>query len=230
MYCRRRTAGTRGAWAPVPAQTPAKTATPTPTLTWPQQVTAPEGTIDVYQPQLEALKGNAVTGRAAVGLTATGKQAPVFGAFWFSSAVDVDRAANRVTFRDITVTNVRWPNMTPELEQRFKKAVEGAMPGTGLAMTYERFAASLATTDREQKSMAQLKTDPPAIVFSKQLAVLLLFDGEPRFKDLDNSPAGDATWPWSRPAADGRRAGNAFRRSDAPGSGCLRAAAGAAES
>jgi hypothetical protein len=28
------------------------------TMTWPRQLTAPEGTIDVYQPQLETLKGN----------------------------------------------------------------------------------------------------------------------------------------------------------------------------
>jgi len=140
-------------------------------LSWPQQLTAPEGTVDIYQPQFETLKGNTVTGRAAVGLTATGKQAPVFGAFWFSAVVDVDQAADRVTLRDIAVTNVRWPNMTPELEQRFKKVVESAVPGTGLALSYERFAASLATADRERTSMAELKNDPPAIVFSKQLAV-----------------------------------------------------------
>jgi hypothetical protein len=42
------------------------------TLTWPQRLTAPEGTIDIYQPQFDTLKGNVVTGRAAVGLTATG--------------------------------------------------------------------------------------------------------------------------------------------------------------
>ena len=36
--------------------------------------------------------------------------------------------------------------------------------------------------------MAELKNDPPAIIFTKELAVLLLFDGEPRFKDIENSP------------------------------------------
>ena len=158
------------------------------TMTWPQQLTDPEGTIDIYQPQFETFKGNAVTGRAAVGLTAPGKQTPVFGAFWFSAVADVDQAADEVTLRDIKVTNVRWPNMTPSLEQRFKEVVGAAVPIAGLQFSYEAFSASLATADRERKSMAELKNDPPAIVFTKDLAVLLLYDGEPRFKAIENSP------------------------------------------
>jgi hypothetical protein len=158
------------------------------TMTWPQQLTDPEGTIDIYQPQFETFKGNAVTGRAAVGLTAPGKQTPVFGAFWFSAVADVDQAADQVTLRDIKVTNVRWPNMTPALEQRFKEVVGAAVPIAGLHLSYEAFSASLATAEREKKSMAELKNDPPAIVFTKDLAVLLLYDGEPRFKAIENSP------------------------------------------
>ena len=158
------------------------------TMTWPQQLTDPEGTIDIYQPQFETFKGNAVTGRAAVGLTAPGKQTPVFGAFWFSAVADVDQAADQVTLRDIKVTNVRWPNMTPALEQRFKEVVGASVPIAGLHLSYEAFSASLATAEREKKSMAELKNDPPAMVFTKELAVLLLFDGEPRFKDIENSP------------------------------------------
>jgi hypothetical protein len=158
------------------------------TMTWPQQLTDPEGTVDIYQPQFETFKGNTVTGRAAVGLTAPGKQTPVFGAFWFSAAADVDQAADKVTLRDIKVTNVRWPNMTPALEQRFKEVVGASVPIAGLHLSYEAFSASLATAEREKKSMAELKNDPPAILFSKDLAVLLLFDGEPRFKDIENSP------------------------------------------
>jgi hypothetical protein len=158
------------------------------TMTWPQQLTDPEGTIDIYQPQFETFKGNAVTGRAAVGLTAPGTQTPVFGAFWFSAVADVDQAADQVTLREIKVTNVRWPNMTPALEQRFKEVVGASVPIAGLHLSYEAFSASLATAEREKKSMAELKNDPPAIMFTKDLAVLLLFDGEPRFKDIENSP------------------------------------------
>jgi hypothetical protein len=158
------------------------------TLTWPQRLTAPEGTIDIYQPQFDTLKGNAVTGRAAIGLTATGKQTSIFGAFWFTGIVDVDRDADEVMLRNIAVTRVRWPDTTPELEQRFRTVVESAVPGTGLRFSFARFSASLATAERERQSMPELNNDPPAIVFANELAVLLLFDGPPIFRAIENSP------------------------------------------
>ena len=150
------------------------------TLTWPQRLTAPEGTIDIYQPQFDTLKGNVVTGRAAVGLTATGGQVPVFGAFWFTGMVDVDRDADEVTLRNLAVTRVRWPDTAPDLEQRFRTVVESAVPGTGLRFSFERFSASLATAERERQTMPELNNEPPAIVFAEQLSVLLLFDGDRR--------------------------------------------------
>ncbi|MCU0251084.1 MAG: hypothetical protein MUE61_12795 [Vicinamibacterales bacterium] len=158
------------------------------TLTWPQRLTAPEGTIDIYQPQFDTLKGNVVTGRAAVGLTATGGQLPVFGAFWFTGVVDVDRDADEVTLRNLAVTRVRWPDTAPDLEQRFRTVVESAVPGTGLRFSFARFSASLATAERERQTMPELNNDPPAIVFSTELAVLLLFDGAPIFRAIENSP------------------------------------------
>jgi len=152
------------------------------TMTWPQQLTDPEGTIDIYQPQFETFKGNAVTGRAAVGLTAPGKQTPVFGAFWFSAVADVDQAADEVTLRDIKVTNVRWPNMTPALEQRFKEVVGASVPIAGLHLSYEAFSrASQRPIGRESRWRSSRTTRRPSC-FTKDLAVLLLYDGEPQVR------------------------------------------------
>jgi hypothetical protein len=77
------------------------------TITWPQQLSAPEETIDIYQPQFETFTGKTATGCAAVGLTASGTQTPVFGAYWFSAVADVDQAVDVVVLCDIKVTNVR---------------------------------------------------------------------------------------------------------------------------
>ena len=44
--------------------------------TWPQEIADPEGTIVVYQPQPETLKGNVLTGRAAMSFKLTGQDRP----------------------------------------------------------------------------------------------------------------------------------------------------------
>ncbi len=154
---------------------------------WPQQIDAPEGTIVIYQPQPEKLTGNVLTGRAAISLELKGKPEPIFGAFWFTARIDTQDADTAVV-RDVKVTEVRWPDSADKDEARFTEAVQNGVPKAGYEISRERLSASLATAQREQRSLANLKNDPPKIVFSEELAVLLLYDGEPRFQAIENSP------------------------------------------
>jgi hypothetical protein len=154
---------------------------------WPQEVEAPEGTIVIYQPQPESLKGNVLKGRAAMSLELKNQSDPIFGAFWFTSKIDTDRADGTALIRDVKVDQVRWPDSKDADEQRFTTMVEGAVPQSGFEISMERLTASLATAETEQKSLENLKNDPPKIVFSDELAVLLLYDGAPRFVDIEGS-------------------------------------------
>lgn len=155
-------------------------------IDWPQEIEAPEGTVVVYQLQPEKLAGNVLTGRAAMSLELKNRPEPVFGVFWFSARIDTDQDSGTAMVRDLQVTNVRWPDSTPEGQARFTKVVNDAIPKTGFEISLERLSATLATAEREQRSLAALKNDPPEIVFSEELAVLLMYDGMPRFRALDD--------------------------------------------
>jgi hypothetical protein len=155
---------------------------------WPQEIEAPEGTIVVYQPQPEHLEGNLLTGRAAVAIEIKDAAEPIFGAMWFTARIDTDREAGTAIVRDVTVTDVRWPDSKDAGEQRFTQIVESSVPEAGFEISLEQLTASLATAERERSSLEDLKNDPPAIVFSDELAVLLLYDGEPRFSPVEDSP------------------------------------------
>jgi hypothetical protein len=132
--------------------------------------------------------GDTLSGRAAVSLELKGKAEPVFGAFWFNARLDTDRDAGTATVRSVSVTDVRWPEATDAERQRFTQIVQGAVPQTGFVISLERLTASLATAETERKSLANLKNDPPKILFSEELAVLMLYDGEPKFVAIENSP------------------------------------------
>jgi hypothetical protein len=155
---------------------------------WPQEVTADEGTIIVYQPQPESLQGNVLKGRAAMSLELKGKDDPIFGAFWFEAKIDNDSGAGEAVIRDVKVTDVRWPESRDADEQRFTAVVEAAIPASGFTISTEKLSASLATAETVQKSLEDLKNDPPVIVFAEELAVLLLYDGDPKYSEIDNSP------------------------------------------
>lgn len=156
-------------------------------IEWPQELDAPEGTIIIYEPQLEKLEGNPLTYRAAVSIELKDGTPPVFGAMWFTARLETDSDRGVALVRDIKVTKVGWPESKDAAEQRFTAIVEGKVQGATLETSMERLSASLATAEREQKSLEQIKTDPPKIAFRDHLSVLVSYDGEPRFKDVENS-------------------------------------------
>jgi hypothetical protein len=156
-------------------------------IDWPQEIAAPEGTITVYQPQPESLVGHALSGRAAMSLQLKDKSDAIFGAFWFTAKIDTDRDEGTAIVRSVEVTKVRWPDSKDAAEQRFTQIVNDAVPASGFEISLERLSASLATAEREQESLQNLKNDPPKIVFRDTLAVLLLYDGAPRFSPVEKS-------------------------------------------
>ena len=158
---------------------------------WPREIPVSggaAGTIVLYQPQAEQLQGNALTARGAIALKVAGRADPIFGAMWMSAAIEVDRDSGMVWIHDVKVSRVRWPDATEDQQRRFTQLVEMDFPKEGFRMTLARLQASLASADAERSHTEGLKSDAPKIMFSEQLAVLLLYDGEPRLQPIPNAP------------------------------------------
>ena len=100
-------------------------------IEWPQEVDTAEGTIVVYQPQPESLKGNILSARSAMSFTPK-DQGAIFGVFWFTAKIDTDRSTDQATVRDLNVNQVRWPESKDAGEQRFTVAVNNALKASSL--------------------------------------------------------------------------------------------------
>lgn len=154
---------------------------------WPREIVAPKATITLYQPQPEKLEGNHLTGRAAVSITAPDLNDPVFGAVWLSATIETNRDRDLAVIRELRVTRVRWPDVTPEQASRFTEIVESDFPKDGITITLSRLSASLATAEQEAQSLDGLNNDPPKIAFADRASVLLLYDGEPQTRPVEQS-------------------------------------------
>ncbi|WP_057831809.1 hypothetical protein [Colwellia sp. TT2012] len=155
---------------------------------WPQELTGDKATIIIYQPQPEKLVGNILTGRAAMQLELKNKKEPVFGVFWFSSTIETDRDTNSVIISNIEVIKVGWPDSKDSDEAEFTEFVEQELQNSSFTGSLSKLTATLASSKEVQKSLDNIKNDPPVIIFKDQLAVLLSYDGKPIFKDIENSP------------------------------------------
>ena len=74
---------------------------------WPREITAPEGQITVYQPQIESFQENDLTGRAAVSILLEGSEEPIFGAVWFSARVETNRDKREIYVLEVDVPRAK---------------------------------------------------------------------------------------------------------------------------
>lgn len=156
-------------------------------VSWPRTLQLENGTVLVYQPQVEKLEGATLTGRAAFSFQPKGKE-PTFGVFWFRSTIHVDKEDRTYETQAITVTKIRFPDLTPEAEKRGMKSLESEFTKWDLGGSLDELTAALAVADKEAKSAAGLKTQPPKLIFSEDPAVLLLYDGAPVGRPIEGSP------------------------------------------
>ncbi len=169
-----------------PLQVPAQAPTPPPDAPtqdgmpseWPRAIEIGDGSLEIFQPQLEKFEGITLSGRSA--LSWTGRdEAPVFGVLWFTTTVHVDRDARLATVESIRVDRVRFPNITKDQEQKLTAVLEAEVPKWALTVGLDAIQASLAVYQAEKKSSEGLRSTPPRMIFSNEPAVLLLYAGKP---------------------------------------------------
>jgi hypothetical protein len=154
---------------------------------WPREVKHPKGTILIYQPQIDDYVGTTLKARGALSVTLEGQKEPTFGAIWAEAKAHVDRDERVVTFSDIKVTRVRFPGATPEQEKALAAIIEEAAPKWDMSLDYDRFVAALAALRKFQETNEALRNDPPQIFVETEPAMLLLYDGTPQARDIENT-------------------------------------------
>jgi hypothetical protein len=151
---------------------------------WPREIVTNKGVIVMYQPQPEALDGNTLKARAAVGIELPDK-APVFGAVWFDARLETDRTERTALITDVKVREVRFPNQDEGKVKTLSGLLESEIPKWNLPIEMDELIATLEVADTRAEASQTLNTEPPVILFFSEPAVLITIDGEPRLADTE---------------------------------------------
>ncbi|NQV03329.1 MAG: hypothetical protein HQ542_11830, partial [Bacteroidia bacterium] len=154
---------------------------------WPKEIPYSSGKVTIYQPQHDSLVGNQLYSRGAVSITPKGKE-PVFGAVWTTSTINTDRETRQISLEQVVVTDVRFPKeIATDKIQSFNYLLEEEIPRWDLHSTMDLLVASLEQQQKVVKENENFRNNPPAILFTKVPTLMILFDGDPVFKPLENS-------------------------------------------
>ena len=154
---------------------------------WPREVASPQGDITMYQPQIESFKGNALSARAAISITPSGKDEPVFGAVWLDCRVSTDRMNRTVKLEDVKVKQIKFPEGTDEETTKISATLEQQMPHLDLIFSLDFLLESLDMTQKERETARELEVTPPKIIMMNHPAVLVLIDGDPVLTDVEGT-------------------------------------------
>jgi hypothetical protein len=154
---------------------------------WPREITVPEATILIYQPQVENLEGNHLDSRFAASVQTPKMAEPVFGAVWTKARVETDRDARIVRLVSLETVRSRFPNATPEQEAAFAAILKKYVPAWDLPLSLDRLLASLEVIEQRRVVEGQLENQPPAIIYVDRPAMLVMLDGEPILNPIENS-------------------------------------------
>jgi hypothetical protein len=154
---------------------------------WPRDVKVSSGSITIYQPQIESLEGNILKARAAIAYHGSGSDSPVFGAAWFTSQVHIDRENRTVHYETIEVTGTRFPEENKQLAEEFGEAVQQGVKSGNLTSSLDELTTALAAVEQQQKQAADLKNDPPEIIYMDRPALLITIDGKTMLQKVESS-------------------------------------------
>ncbi len=154
---------------------------------WPRRMDTAKYVITIYQPQLESIEGDRLTGRAALSVTEKTKKTPVFGVVWMRARMDTDRNNRVATFHDIKVTDVRFPEVTEEQKQQLREILEKQMAEWETTTSLDRIVTAVEALDKEKRGDEALRNSPPRIIFMPRPSVLVLIDGDPRMVALEQT-------------------------------------------
>ncbi len=153
-------------------------------LTWPKEIEKNGTVVILYQPQLESLKGNILSGRMALSVTPKDEE-QIFGALWFDTRISSDFDSRTAVLEEINITRIYFPDYddTARIE-RFKKLLTEEIESWDMVMSLDRILAGLEDTENLNTLSDKLNNDPPDIYFRTEPAVLITIDGEPIIKDI----------------------------------------------
>ena len=110
---------------------------------WPREIETAKGLVVLYQPQVDTLEGDILSGRSAVSIKPDGQDEPIFGAAWLEGRIETDYDARTATFIEIRVSRVRFQDATDEQQQELADLLSSEIPTWDVELSLDELMASL---------------------------------------------------------------------------------------
>ena len=154
---------------------------------WPRKFAVGGSSFAIYQPQVEEWVGNQFSARAAFAVSEGQAKQPSYGVLWFSARTEIDKVNRLVTFSDFKVTRMNFPS-APNRAAAYQSALQARAGEKDEVIALDRLLTDMAANQAASPSAGyEVRNDPPQIFFSTWPAILILVDGSPELRPVQNT-------------------------------------------
>lgn len=153
---------------------------------WPIELSDEKGSITLFQPQVEKLTSIIIEGRCAVMVKTADFPDGVFGAIWFECNITTDKNERLVLLDKLEVRAFNFPDIGDGLAGKITGFLEAKVENNNYTLSLDRLIADL-DLQKEIADNTELNNTPPEIIFKTEPSILVLVDGEPIFKEIENT-------------------------------------------
>ena len=154
---------------------------------WPRKFAIGGSAFAIYQPQVEEWVGNQFSARAAFAVTEGQGKQPAYGVLWFNARTEIDKVNRLVTFSDFRVARMNFPS-APNRVAAYQSALQARAGEKDEVIALDRLLTDMAANQAASPSAGyEVRNDPPQIFFSTRPAILVLVDGNPELRPVQNT-------------------------------------------
>jgi hypothetical protein len=154
---------------------------------WPRQLDLANGTVLVYQPQVQSWQGSRLDFRSAVALLPQGGNgAETYGVIFGTAMTTVDKFSRTVYLNEVSVYEIKFPTL-PDNGRMYLAGIKQSLPGAMASMSLDRLQASLAASGTVNPPPVQVNNTPPNILVSYGPALLIDIAGAPVVKQVPDA-------------------------------------------
>ncbi len=152
-------------------------------IVWPRTFQKDVGSVTIYQPQVDDWKDSAkICFRMAIALTPKDSKDQHFGVLAVKADTLVDHDARTVLITNMDIA-IRFPGVTEDKTKELKKLTREIIPNKSyLDVSLDELLACMHATAKI--NTVDLNLDPPPLYYSDSPAILVIFMGQPSFKDI----------------------------------------------
>jgi hypothetical protein len=155
---------------------------------WPRKIRLGEAILLIDAPEADSLEGAKLKAHGGLQMKRSEADAEASpGRAWYEADVTVDRDQRVVHVTSVEAVRVQLDGVPAARQQRIATRLGQAMTHFQLRLPLDDVLAAIRIGKGHGDESPKLNTDPPRIVFESQPAILVLFDGEPRFRAVEGS-------------------------------------------